>query len=940
MLPANYNPSLKIFGLPLHGLLSDQPGYRYPGAMSLSPFVFDQNDNVVALTAPGIARSTAQGLLEGIQAPRRVLQGEVDPMTGAMLTAGAAPVGSLLVPAPAGAVGMNVFHGTPHRFAPEPGFPQGRPRLDMMGTGEGAQAYGPGFYSAESGGVGAQYRNALSYKDTVQKFRDALPDDADFEDVTGLLGTGQFSAPQEAVIRALRDDDWLGFDYPSQAISAAYGRNLDNFDPSPALREAVQATGNLYKLDIPDADAAKLLDYDAPISQQPKAVRDAIDRLGFMPDNPDKMAGGDVWYRMRQQLGEDEAAAAMRGAGVPGLRYKDAGSRGTDSARGTRNFVVWDQDVLDRTRILQRNDEALYPDLDNFFLNMGEDGAGMEFPEVFSGIDRYVMDVDPKGLVDAVRSADYPAYKQVMQANLERLFPQGSIPVKRVDGYGRGPDVAQQTKNFEVDPKDVVLVGGESEKELIIDGANYGYNRMVSVRITPEGLFSNAKPAAAAGGLLNAAAQRQADMPGGSPAKSMYDLPAGSDPRYLGAAPDRSEFTFLRYRPKKNTPRVEASLAAMRDPGNATRQQLEADIKRGIELGGADWYNTEELRDWFIGELGEVEGNRQWAEYMDLMGAASPGSKVPANIANASEIRRRLYSQEMPRNSNMTEGEQYRDSLLGIEKLDDARDVARGRTKGYGHKTQGLQELIASRQQKGTWSGDPETGVSPAQGNWTENPKPKGFAQSLKGSGRNIAADLHFTRYMAMASRDPRWLSTQAEIGSATAQSLRKKYGKKIAPYFSERDVDGKTQITFNPKKAVKDGKMSAEDVADLKVPQMWADKPNDSEYDAFEAFMYEVGEEMGLTGPQTQAALWMGAADRTGVDPTSQGTFMELFRRRADERAAKEGMTREDVIRRFIRDKGLMSNPASAAIPGLLIGNPAITQQQMQSLLADPYGA
>lgn len=930
MLPANYNPSLKIFGLPLHGLLSDQPGYRYPGAMSLSPFVFDQNDNLVALTAPGIARSTAQGLLEGIQAPNQVRQGKMDPMTGAMLTAGAAPVGGLLARAPAGAVGMNVFHGTPHKFAPEPGFPQGRPRLDMMGTGEGAQAYGPGFYSAAAPKVAKTYQSKVSaMQDGPTATIDGRP--IDWNDP---VETAAFELARHNGDRA--------------AAADFHARTFRGGDANPAVQilrsgqklPEVTLPGNLYKLDIPDADAAKLLDYDAPISAQPQVVRDAIDRLGFMPDNPDKMAGGDVWYRMRQQLGEDEAAAAMRNAGVPGLRYKDAGSRGTDSASGTRNFVVWDQDVLDRTQILQRNDETLYPDLDNFFLNMGEDGAGMEFPEVFSGIDRYVMDVDPKGLVDAVRSADYPAYKQVMQANLERLFPQGSIPVKRVEGYGRGPDVAQQTKNFEVDPKDVVLVGGESEKELIIDGANYGYNRMVSVRITPEGLFSNAKPAAAAGGLLNAAAQRQADMPGGSPAKSMYDLPAGSDPRYLGAAPDRSEFTFLRYRPKKNTPRVEASLAAMRDPGNATRQQMEADIKRGIELGGADWYNTEELRDWFIGELGEVEGNRQWAEYMDLMGAASPGSKVPANIANASEIRRRLYSQEMPRNSNMTEGEQYRDSLLGIEKLDDARDVARGRTKGYGHKTQGLQELIASRQQKGTWSGDPETGVSPAQGNWTENPKPKGFAQSLKGSGRNIAADLHFTRYMAMASRDPRWLSTQAEIGSATAQSLRKKYGKKIAPYFSERDVDGKTQITFNPKKAVKDGKMSAEDVADLKVPQMWADKPNDSEYDAFEAFMYEVGEEMGLTGPQTQAALWMGAADRTGVDPTSQGTFMELFRRRADERAAKEGMTREDVIRRFIRDKGLMSNPASAAIPGLLIGNPAITQQQMQSLLADPYGA
>ena len=296
-----------------------------------------------------------RGTLEGVAAPNQVRQGKMDPMTGAMLTAGAAPVGGLLARAPAGAVGMNVFHGTPYKFAPEPGFPQGRPRLDKMGTGEGAQKYGKGFYSAEAGDVGEQYRKALSYKSTVQKFRDALPDDADFEDATVLLGTGQFSAPQEAVIRALRDDDWLGFDYPSQAISAAYGRNLDSYDPSPALKQAIERSGNLYKLDIPDADAAKLLDYDAPISQQPQVVQNAINRLGFMPDNPDRMAGGDVWYRMRQELGEDEAAAAMREAGVPGLRYKDARSRGTDG--GTRNFVVWDQDVLDRTKVLELNEE-------------------------------------------------------------------------------------------------------------------------------------------------------------------------------------------------------------------------------------------------------------------------------------------------------------------------------------------------------------------------------------------------------------------------------------------------------------------------------------------------------------------------------------------------------------------------------------------------------
>ena len=413
---------------------------------------------------------------------------------------------------------------------------------------------------------------------------------------------------------------------------------------------------------------------------------------------------------------------------------------------------------------------------------------------------------------------------------------------------------------------------------------------------------------------------RQADAPSSTRPlpSSMYDIPAGSDPRYLGAAPDRSGMSFLRYTPKKNTSRVEASLAAMRDPRNPVRRQMMRDIDRGVELKGKDWYNTEELRDWFVRELGEDRGHKAWSDYMDLMGAASPGSKVPANIGNASEIRRRLASTDISRKSNRTEGEDYLNSLLAVEKLDSAREIARGRTKGYGHKTQGLQELIAARQQRGKWSGDLETSVPPGKGSWVENPKPKGFSQSLKGNERNIAADLHFTRYMAMASKDPQWLTTQAEIGKDTATRLRKIGGKKIAKYFGSRKVNDKEMTTFNAKKAVADGKLSVDDIAKLKSPQMWAEKPNDSEYAALEALMYDIGQETGMPGPQVQAALWMGAADRTGVDPTSQGTFMELFRRRADLRAEKEGISREQVIRRFIVDNGLLSRPGTPAM-GLL---------------------
>ena len=46
-------------------------------------------------------------------------------------------------------------------------------------------------------------------------------------------------------------------------------------------------------------------------------------------------------------MGSDVAASeALRKAGIPGLKYFDAGSR--PGLKGTRNYVTWDQDVLDR----------------------------------------------------------------------------------------------------------------------------------------------------------------------------------------------------------------------------------------------------------------------------------------------------------------------------------------------------------------------------------------------------------------------------------------------------------------------------------------------------------------------------------------------------------------------------------------------------------------
>ena len=379
-----------------------------------------------------------------------------------------------------------------------------------------------------------------------------------------------------------------------------------------------------------------------------------------------------------------------------------------------------------------------------------------------------------------------------------------------------------------------------------------------------------------------------------------YDAPAGSDPRYLGAAEDRSEFTYVRHKPARGvSARTTDALEAMRTNRNGVKDQLIKDIRRGEELGGSSWYNTEELRDWFIEELGEKRGHREWREFMDLMGAASPGSKVDANIANAAYIRHR-----------MAKDHRYLKRLREVQTNKQGRVLAHERLEGYGHKTAGSQEQAAARQARGEWEALPQGKVVLDQNTSAINPKPKGFTHSLIGGQRNIAADLHFTRYMAMASGRTDWLANSREISDVFRAELKAKYGRRINKYF-KKDKQGKYR--FNAKDAVEKGPVDMADYA--KEPGMYADMPNKNEYAAFEEYINEVGRELGMTAPQVQANLWMGAADKTGVDVSSQGTFMELLRARMDKRAKATGKTRRQVGRAFIRHKGLLVLPPVAAI-------------------------
>tara|TARA_R110000751_G_scaffold195095_1_gene300478 strand:+ start:138 stop:1178 length:1041 start_codon:yes stop_codon:yes gene_type:complete len=345
---------------------------------------------------------------------------------------------------------------------------------------------------------------------------------------------------------------------------------------------------------------------------------------------------------------------------------------------------------------------------------------------------------------------------------------------------------------------------------------------------------------------------------------------------------------------------------------------MDEDVDRGLELDAADWYNTEELRDWFIKELGDIDGDREFRGFINLMGTTSPNSGVLTNIGNASMVRRRLATEP-----------DYVSDLLEAKKLADVQGAKAGRYPGYGHLTANTQELATARYTQGLYDAPPQV-PNPTridESTIVQNPKPKGFINSFLGNTTNIAADLHFTRYMGMASGDPQWLGAAGTtISQKAADEIIAEFPRAAKYITMKKNPVGKMVPTLNPRKLVEDGVVPIEKLE--AHPKMWAEKPNDNEYAAFEDFVGHLAKERGLTPAQYQAALWMGAAKRTGVDDSSQGTFMQLLRDRADLMASKSNMTRAEVIKRFIREKGLLSVPAVAVGAGAV---QALPQEQTE---------
>jgi hypothetical protein len=397
------------------------------------------------------------------------------------------------------------------------------------------------------------------------------------------------------------------------------------------------------------------------------------------------------------------------------------------------------------------------------------------------------------------------------------------------------------------------------------------------------------------------------------------ERPAGADPRYLGAAPDRSPGDYARYIPARGLPERMARLTSIvNDRSLPIHQMLDDYIRRGVGLGGPDWYNTEELRDWFIAVLGKDAGDARWREYVDLIGNTSTGSNVPSNFRNASFYATlnptdRLAVADLVAGGGITPADAARRLGIDVPNMPD--------NYNYGHVMQANQGANVANSLRGTWDRTVPEGLSGAAlSDWLKaNPKVKGFANDLLGNRKNIAADKHFMRLLAMADGGLDFLSGQAQISGENLARLRDVFGDSLDPYTKVRRTGTGQRITeVNLAKAVNDGVVT-DATAFKSIPQAWTDTPKANEYDALEDMAARLAANYDMTPAQFQASLWMGAGDLTGLADESQGIAMELIRRTLDRRAGELGVDRRKMFEMFARGEAPL---AIAPVAGGLLGS------------------
>ena len=210
-------------------------------------------------------------------------------------------------------------------------FPLGRMRMDKIGTGEGAQAYGHGLYSADEKDV------AKGYRDTLQS---GNIDVAKFASESGIDNPSA-GIRGDIVRMALSDKD------PASAArnvqyKNAQARDMDVADIETLITKVRDSKGALYRTHL-DVDPDTLIEWDAYLADQPKYIQNEFakyaDERGMAQETRDKFRGEHIYERLGNSIDPEKGRGMLLDRGISGIRYKDANSR--NQAADIPSYKSW-----------------------------------------------------------------------------------------------------------------------------------------------------------------------------------------------------------------------------------------------------------------------------------------------------------------------------------------------------------------------------------------------------------------------------------------------------------------------------------------------------------------------------------------------------------------------------------------------------------------------
>ena len=324
------------------------PLYMYPPTAPLG-MAIDTAEGV----ASGSPTQVAMGALGG---PLKVARNVIAPL--AVATGVTAPD-----EAEAGALqkainSIRAYHSSPHEFS--------RFDLSKIGTGEGNQSFGHGLYFAENPSVSG--RGGDYWRQFFNKMKPGVEQSA-----AGSMFANKFERDR-AIEALLRSHEYSA----ARAVPGKYGEGpdvelghkllADQYAKAAEFLKSGQIAGpRTYEVEI-HADPTKFLNYDRPLNEQSQSVQKSLRSMDIAdPSAWPNIKGNDAYEMLRvDSMGDDAflrdrdyrlarraeagvgASKMLNEAGIPGIRYLDAGSR--DLGHGTSNYVIFDDKLIDINR--------------------------------------------------------------------------------------------------------------------------------------------------------------------------------------------------------------------------------------------------------------------------------------------------------------------------------------------------------------------------------------------------------------------------------------------------------------------------------------------------------------------------------------------------------------------------------------------------------------